>query len=181
MIGALWRQANWIAILHRRRTYLLKCLSIWVLIWVLFKTLTSVMMIGVTPSGAVSCLVDPATIYLINKLARAPVNGELYALDVSGVPLMQKQHTATVIKYVVAQHGDRVSVSSQGVAINGLAFGAGGLSLAALRGVDSAYFEREFIVPVGKIFVMGDAATSFDSRYWGVLDTDRIIGRATGL
>ena len=39
--------------------------------------------------------------------------------------------------------------------------------------------EGEFVVGEGEYFVMGDNRdNSFDSRYWGFLDRDLIMGRA---
>jgi conjugal transfer pilin signal peptidase TrbI len=33
-------------------------------------------------------------------------------------------------------------------------------------------------VPAGKLFVIGDASLSDDSRYWGYLDASKVVGTA---
>jgi type IV secretory pathway protease TraF len=52
----------------------------------------------------------------------------------------------------------------------------------ALRGVVSREREvKQFVfngaVPEGKIFIVGDSADSYDSRYFGFVNTDQVFGR----
>jgi hypothetical protein len=52
----------------------------------------------------------------------------------------------------------------------------------ALRGVVSREREvKQFVfngaVPEGKIFIIGDSADSYDSRYFGFVNTDQVFGR----
>ncbi len=46
------------------------------------------------------------------------------------------------------------------------------------EGAQLSRFEYVGVVPQGKIFVVGDSKDSFDSRYWGFLDKDKIIAKA---
>ncbi|WP_444942975.1 signal peptidase I [Microbulbifer sp. ZKSA006] len=44
------------------------------------------------------------------------------------------------------------------------------------------YFEKSFAVPEGKYFVMGDHRNnSLDSRYWGMVDESRVMGKVTSV
>ena len=43
------------------------------------------------------------------------------------------------------------------------------------------YFRRDDVVPPGHLWMMGATADSFDSRYWGFLPEQRVIGRAYAL
>lgn len=38
-------------------------------------------------------------------------------------------------------------------------------------------FHYSGIIPAGKVFVVGDQLTSYDSRYWGFVDRQWLIGR----
>ncbi len=81
----------------------------------------------------------------------------------------------TYVKRLVGQGGDRLAVREGRLIRNG-------------KEVDEPYAQTcdgeicniaEFTVPKGKFFMMGDnRGDSMDSRYWGPLPRDYIIGRA---
>ena len=48
----------------------------------------------------------------------------------------------------------------------------------SLKGLPLRRFMYRGPVPHGEIFVVGDSADSFDSRYWGFLDRGKIIAKA---
>lgn len=85
------------------------------------------------------------------------------------------------IKRVVATGGDRLSVRDNRLYVNGEPLSDPPIFL------HNSYFPqgllsregRELIVPEGHVMVFGDnSANSCDSRYWGPLPEERIIGRA---
>ena len=85
------------------------------------------------------------------------------------------EYSETYVKRLVGGPGDRISVKDGYVTRNG-------------QKVDEPYAQscdgeicniKEFTVPGGHYFMMGDnRGNSVDSRYWGPLPRDYVIGRA---
>jgi signal peptidase I len=77
------------------------------------------------------------------------------------------------IKRVAALPGDRVRIDHGTVYLNG-----GALTEPYVRFPDGRSFP-EVVVPAGSVFVLGDnRADSEDSRFFGPVSDDRLIGRA---
>ena len=124
------------------------------------------------------CL-PPHWLFLIDREARAPARGALVAFRAEGLAPYFADGT-TVVKAVVGVPGDRVEVDADAVRVNGERVGSG-LALAGRLGQPVASFARDTRVPPGHLWVMGRSADSFDSRYWGFLPAERVIGRAHAL
>jgi len=75
---------------------------------------------------------------------------------------------------------DRIQVDPETVKINGAKVGEG-LALAGTLKRPPDDFRRDDIVPPGHLWMMGATADSFDSRYWGFLHEQQVIGRAYAL
>lgn len=89
------------------------------------------------------------------------------------------------VKQVIGVPGDRVRVDTNGVTVNGQWRGAlwhlqpgGRLWLMGQRASD---VRRDEPVPAQRLWMMGTHPRSFDSRYWGYISNDQIIGRARPL
>ena len=81
---------------------------------------------------------------------------------------------ALMVKRVVALAGDRVGLADGRLVVNGHRRAEAYVDLAR---VDSVYFGPE-VVPAGSVFVMGDdRADSVDSRDFGPVPLDRVLGR----
>ncbi len=107
---------------------------------------------------------------IVNKLAYR--NGELERGDVIVFPYPLNREE-DFIKRIIGLPGDRIEVIRGGVFINGVRIDEDYL-LGDARGD-----YEEIIVPQGTVFVMGDNRNdSSDSRVWGPLTIDEIIGRA---
>jgi signal peptidase I len=87
------------------------------------------------------------------------------------------RHTEVFIKRVVAVGGDMVAVRHGHVVRNGKV--AREPFIRPCGGGSGCDFPQAIRVPDGDGFVMGDnRGSSDDSRYWGPIPVDRIIGRA---
>lgn len=83
------------------------------------------------------------------------------------------------IKFVAGMPGDRLEVKNDTVYVNGQYWG-GVWGLAELVKPER-YFDRNVVVPPGKVLMLSVARKSFDGRYWGFVDQERLVGRATPL
>lgn len=142
-----------------------------------YVTISQTMTLGYVGEYAQQCLKDSGKFYLVTHWSQ-PAVGKLVAADVSHVEIMKEWDRANIVKYVVAGPGDTVSVTLDGVLINGESFGEGGLLLANDIGLEPEVFVREQVLGEDEWFLMGDTDESFDSRYWGTVTTEQVIGRA---
>ena len=87
-----------------------------------------------------------------------------------------------MLKRVVGVYGDSVRVGHDGVFVNGRFEGGlihaqpGGRLWKLGKGLEA--FSRDEQVPPGKLWVMGTHERSYDSRYWGYVSTEQVVGRA---
>jgi signal peptidase I len=83
----------------------------------------------------------------------------------------------TFIKRIVAGPGDRIRIDDGHVIRNGVR--AREPFILPCGGGEGCTFRREVTVPRGKYFMMGDnRGSSDDSRFWGTVPRDWIIGGA---
>ena len=114
--------------------------------------------------------VQPGEVVLINTLAYrfGPVKrGDIVALS-------HDEATAqTFLKRIVALPGDRVRIDHGTLVVNGVTVSEPYVSFPDRRDI------AEVTVPSHSIYVLGDnRAESEDSRTWGPIDEDAIIGKA---
>lgn len=125
----------------------------------------------------------PYRVFLVDLTVRTVTRGDYVAFrsDQRLEPFFLPG--SVVIKQVLAVAGDRVTVTAEAIYVNhvptpGTAPVYGALPLAGPLGVDPANLTRDEEVPAGRLWVMGTVVNSFDSRYWGFLNADQIVGRA---
>jgi len=84
------------------------------------------------------------------------------------------------IKQVAALSGDRVDVDEQGMHVNGQTV-TDTLLLTDTLNKPVEAFTRSEVVQSGHYWVLGTSPDSFDSRYWGPIQRDQVIGMATAV
>lgn len=90
------------------------------------------------------------------------------------------------VKRVIGLPGDRIEIVNKSVQVNGRP-----LDEPYIHFEDTVIFPQPvqprdnlgpFVVPEGKLFVMGDNRDhSFDSRFWGFIDRSDVIGRVVAV
>ena len=91
------------------------------------------------------------------------------------VPALSYVREPFVLKRVAAIPRDHLVIKDQVVSVNGHEV-VRGLVLASIYKKTPTDLERDEIVPSGRLFVFGDADRSDDSRYWGYLESAKVVG-----
>ncbi len=130
---------------------------------------------------------DPFSIYLrLTGLSGylTPVNHILAAVGIENVLPPVDTVDYAFIKRLIGLPGDMINVVPHvGVFINGVLLEEPYVAELAMDSCTfndaSGHYCQPFIVPEGHVFMMGDNRNnSHDSRYWGFLPMNRILGRA---
>ena len=96
------------------------------------------------------------------------------------VPALSYVRDPFVLKRIGAVPGDHLVIKGESVTVNGREI-VHGLPLAGVYQRTPPDFARDEIVPAGRLFVMGNAVLSDDSRYWGYLESSKVVGTAVRL
>ncbi|WP_420213511.1 signal peptidase I (plasmid) [Burkholderia aenigmatica] len=71
--------------------------------------------------------------------------------------------------------GDHITIRRDRLYINDRYWGSVARGLFYYK-KPAGYFDRDFVVPPGELFVLGTEPRSFDSRYWGPIRDDQVDG-----
>lgn len=121
------------------------------------------------------CL-PPYRIWLIDKSQTTPIRGEVFAFSSQGLEPVFADGT-NIVKVMDGMPGDQVSVSEAQTVVNGRVVGTG-LKVADDLGIPAERYVREGQIPDDGYWFFGRTADSFDSRYWGSVKEQQIVGRA---
>jgi conjugal transfer pilin signal peptidase TrbI len=149
----------------------------WMVLGLAFEYVESNWAIGLTFAD-LKCI--PGTMFLIDKHSSAPlVRGHAYAFAAGHVPPIPDR--ALLVKYAAGLPGDHVVVNEHGVYINGVHWGD--LNPITLQHTHHtiADVRADYIVPTGKVAMLGTLPRSYDSRYWGLVDMRQMVGSAQRL
>ncbi len=87
-------------------------------------------------------------------------------------PLIRGLKFRSAIKEVVCDGGDRLLVQGKDYYCNGVNLGRA--KDVSIKGERTDNFKYEGSVPAGSLFVMGHTKDSFDSRYFGFINTSDV-------
>lgn len=131
------------------------------------------------------------SVYLVDKHDRKVIKGKPYAFKAKGImPYLDHAHEkvegikehyrdgALLLKIVDATEGDKITIKENDLWINGKVHPSGGLILSKTLRTPKTKFVRDIEVQKGEYWVFGRTNNSFDSRYWGPISQDQIVGRA---
>lgn len=118
------------------------------------------------------------TVYLVDKKDTELKRGQLYMFLSKDLRPIYDEGTK-MLKYLRAVPGDDVEIrDNDQIFINGEA-SEWGLSLAPQKlGQPSSNFHGRTKLRDGQYWFLGTSPQSFDSRYWGAVKRENIIGRA---
>ena len=113
-------------------------------------------------------------------LSRKPRRGDIAVFRAEGIPQLAAGFYYT--KRIAGEPGDHVQISAGKLYINDqhvvLSNAAGEISYFLPRAAERMSPQTDVTVPAGQYYVLGDTSTnSFDSRFWGFLPANNIVGR----
>lgn len=131
--------------------------------------------------GEPACM--PSLVYLWHKsegIPQAKTGDYVVALMPDSGMKVGARTGDRIVKKVMAVTGDRVRIAGTELWINGVHTDR--LWLAkSLPDRAPGDFDRDEVLGEGELFLMGTTKESFDSRYWGTVHREAIIGSAIPL
>ncbi|MCK7553313.1 signal peptidase I [Marinobacter goseongensis] len=117
-------------------------------------------------------------LFIVDTQNKTPKRNDLVAFRARGMqPALEDGELA--VKQAVGMPGDTVEVSETVTRINDQPrFRSGLYLLDKLDGRSAADFTRVLQISEGNYFGMGSMESSFDSRYWGFIHADQVVGVA---
>lgn len=117
------------------------------------------------------------TFFLVDRGNTVLERGGIYSFEARGVAPYFAEGTQ-MVKVLLGVPGDHIAINEDAqVTINGERV-ASGLPLSEDLGADPSNFMGEMVLQEGHYWFMGESGVSFDSRYWGTVEEEQIIGRA---
>lgn len=120
------------------------------------------------------------SVYLIDLKDRAPKKGEVFAFAARGMEPFFEDGTQ-IVKILTGMPGDTVEINQDlHVMVNKEIVGLG-MDYAEQLQLQLDKFIGKAVLSEGNYWFMGKTRRSFDSRYWGTVKEEQILGRAYAL
>lgn len=117
------------------------------------------------------------TFFLVDRGNKTLERDAIYAFEANNVQPYFADGTQ-MVKILKGLPGDHVAITDRGeVIINGETV-ASNMALLMDLGGDISQFTGETVLEEGQYWFMGESAFSFDSRYWGTVEEEQVIGRS---
>ena len=116
-------------------------------------------------------------LYLKQQIEGDLDTGDLIAFQANGRVFFGHNQGAMVAKYIVGKPGDHVVIENEVVFINGQNAGQINPGIYEVFHKPAHAFDADYRLQEDEYFVMGTAARSFDSRYWGPIKRSWISSR----
>jgi len=128
---------------------------------------------------ATRCL--PWSVYLIDLDVEGLLlqRGDLVAYGAKGVKGFAEG--TLFLKRVRAIAGDAIRIDGGDVSINDVVVDTLRDEVLSMLNRKADAFDQSYAVSEQAYFVMGEAATSYDSRYTGTIQHEQVVGKARGL
>lgn len=126
----------------------------------------------------------PHSVFLVSLKNHRLERGDYVAFVSKQMQPFYKDGTQ-VVKLLAGVPGDPVAVNESGVWVDGVHWG--GLLHAQeggrlwKMGRHAADYRRQEVVPEHRLWVLGTHPRSYDSRYWGYITDEQVVGRAIPL
>lgn len=118
----------------------------------------------------------PADFYMIDHSDKSIKTGELIAFNMpKSVRFIPENER--VIKIVAGVGGDKLKVTMDGVYNGDKFFEANARRISKKYNIPSILIEKELIIPEGEVFLIGQTNHSWDSRFWGTVKLNSVIGK----
>lgn len=115
--------------------------------------------------------------YLVDKFDTDIVRDALFAFKSKDLKPIYEKGTK-MIKFVRALPGDTVEIDHNNqIFINGMLYATGLMWAQDKLGQPDSYFQGKSTLTENKYWFLGTSEKSFDSRYWGAVSHEDIIGR----
>ena len=131
--------------------------------------------IGINPQ-VMGCI--PGRVFLVDHRDRSPQCGQIFAYR-SGQAAPVYADGTLMAKYLAAGPGDTVEVTEDfRILVNDHLFARGLPHLKGLGPKALKAFVGRRVLAADQYWMLGTLSMSFESRYWGAIHGDQIVGRA---
>ncbi len=147
--------------------------------------LTAIFLIVMAFFSRFSFAVDPQlkscipeySFYLVDNKDKKIIRDKLFAFRSKDLSPLYEKNTK-MIKYIRAMPGDTVEINKDNQILINAQLYATGLILAQEKlGQPDSYFQGKKNLTDNQYWGLGTSEESFDSRYWGAISREDIIGR----